>query len=241
MQSLDTFLFDLDGTLLSMPSQEKFLEVYFGALKKKLAPYGNINILTKTVFIGIEAMINNDGTMTNEERFWSTCKNLLGEGSSDMVPVFMDFYQNEFQLSKSATGAVPLAKECVHLLKEKGYNLVLATNPLFPQVATYSRIGWADLSTDDFIHITTYENSTFCKPNLKYYEEILRIVHKRPDQCIMVGNDVKEDMCVKALGMDTFLLKDNIINREEADISEYKQGGFEELLTFIKGIKNLRA
>jgi len=41
----------------------------------------------------------------------------------------------------------------------------LATNPLFPQEATYSRIRWAGLSPSDFEHCTTYENASFCSLN----------------------------------------------------------------------------
>jgi FMN phosphatase YigB (HAD superfamily) len=236
MHTIDTFLFDLDGTLLPMPSQEQFIDVYANTLKEKLSPYGDTKILTNAVLSGIKAMIDNDGSMTNEKRFWSVFCKISGKKDRDLLPVFLDYYKNEFQLARSATSVNPLAKECIGLLKEKGYCLVLATNPLFPKVATYSRIRWANLSANDFIHITTYENSSFCKPNLSYYEEILRMINKSPDQCIMVGNDVKEDMCANSLGMDTFLLKDNIINKEEADITRYKQGGFKELLEFIKNL-----
>jgi FMN phosphatase YigB (HAD superfamily) len=106
-------------------------------------------------------------------------------------------------------------------------------------VATQARINWADLSADDFMHITTYENATFCKPNLDYYTEILNMIQKTSSECIMVGNDVTEDMCTSALGMDTYLLKDCIINKEDTDISGYKQGGFVDLLEFIKELPKL--
>jgi hypothetical protein len=50
----------------------------------------------------------------------------------------------------------------------------------------------------------------------------------------MVGNDVGEDMIAKQIGMQVFLLTDYIINKENADISEYPCGSFSELLEFIK-------
>ena len=64
----------------------------------------------------------------------------------------------------------------------------------------------------DFIHITSYENSSFCKPNLEYYEEILEVIGKRPEQCIMIGNDVSDDMVSSKLGMETFLITNHIVN-----------------------------
>ncbi|WFR57287.1 HAD family hydrolase [Anaerocolumna sp. AGMB13025] len=238
---MNTFIFDLDGTLLPMPSQELFLDSYFKALAVKLIPYGlDVEKLTKAVWTGTYAMINNDGTRTNEQRFWDTFSNILGEDMRDMEPIFDEFYKNEFNLAKTTTSSNPLAMDCVRLLKEKGYTVVLATNPIFPQVATHTRIGWAGLEVKDFAHITTYENSSYCKPNLDYYKEILSVLQKTPEECIMIGNDVKEDMCAKTLGMEAFLLMDCLINKEEADIAAYKQGDFYELLELIKGLPDLR-
>lgn len=239
---MNTFIFDLDGTLLPMPSQELFLEAYFKALSEKLIPYGlDIQKLTKAVWTGTYAMIQNDGTMTNEQRFWDTFSRILGEEVRKLEPVFEDFYMNEFHTARNTTSSNPIAGECIRLLNNKGYTVILATNPIFPQIATHSRIGWADLKVDDFKYITTYENSTYCKPNLDYYREILNIIDKAPNECIMVGNDVTEDMCSAALGMNTFLLKDCMINKEEADITGYNQGGFKELLTLVKNLPDINA
>ena len=68
---------------------------------------------------------------------------------------FDAFYRNEFAAAKKATVCHPVAARCVHLLREKGYRVALATNPLFPQAATWVRIEWAGLSPSDFALITT--------------------------------------------------------------------------------------
>ena len=47
----------------------------------------------------------------------------------------------------------------MHAVKELGLRAVLATNPIFPAVATRSRIRWAGLEPEDFELCTTYENS----------------------------------------------------------------------------------
>ena len=49
----------------------------------------------------------------------------------------------------------------------------------------------------------------------------------------MVGNDVGEDMITKQLGMKVFLLTDCLINKQNADISQYPNGGFPELADFL--------
>lgn len=232
---MKTILFDLDGTLLPMKDQELFLQTYFGALAKKLIPYGfDGQELIQAVWEGSKAMIMNDGTMTNEERFWITFCKQMGEDVRRLEPVFEEFYLNEFAAAKSTTSTNPLAKACIELSKKKGYGLVLATNPLFPRVATHARIRWAGLEPEDFDLITTYENSSYCKPNLKYYQSILDQMKSDPKDCMMVGNDVGEDMCTFRLGMKTYLLTDCLIHNGATDILDMAQGDFNQLLEYIK-------
>ena len=114
--------------------------------------------------------------------------------------------------------------------------MVLATNPLCPAIATQSRARWAGLTPEDFALITTYENSAFCKPNPDYYREILGKLNLKPEECLMVGNDVQEDMVARMLGMEVFLLTDCIINRDGTDISRFPNGGFDDLLAFLRSV-----
>ncbi|CRZ34181.1 phosphoglycolate phosphatase-like HAD superfamily hydrolase [Herbinix hemicellulosilytica] len=236
---MDTFLFDLDGTLLPM-DQDKFVDVYFNGLAKKIAPYGiDPKKLIATVWEGTKAMINNDGAMSNCNRFWDTAGKIFGGSIDEYEKIFNDYYENEFQMLKEVTYPSPTVKECIRVLKDKGYKIVLATNPLFPKIATYSRINWAGLKPDDFEWITTYENSSYCKPNVKYYEEILHNLNLVPGQCIMIGNDVSDDMSAELIGMDTYLVTDCLINTQNKDISHYKKGTLEDLLDFIKDLPSI--
>lgn len=237
---MNTVIFDLDGTLLLMPDQEQFVMTYFKAMAMKLKPYGYPEEdLINGILAGTKAMIDNDGSINNRDMFWKTFKAIFGDDAIKLESVMIDFYNNEFAVAKKTTSQEPLAKDIIQTLKDKGYQLVLGTNPLFPSVATHNRVKWAGLSPHDFIHITTYENSSYCKPKLEYYKEILSSIGKEAEECIMVGNDVGEDMVVRHLGMDTFLLKNCLINRNDEDISEYKQGYFKELLDFVNSLEPL--
>lgn len=117
-----------------------------------------------------------------------------------------------------------------------GLRTALATNPIFPAMATERRIAWAGLSTSDFELYTTYENSRFCKPNPDYYRDVMQTLGVSPEECLMVGNDVGEDMIAEKLGCRVFLLTDNLINPKNVDISVYPHGSYEDLLTFIKSL-----
>lgn len=231
---ITTILFDLDGTLLPM-DQEEFVKDYSKRLAKKMYPHGyDPGKLIDAIWKGMGYMIKNDGKATNEEVFWNIFSRELGPQVREKEDVFLDFYEHEFQEVAKSCGYNEAAKKTIDILKEKGYRLILATNPVFPPVATHSRIRWAGLEPSDFEYITTYDNSRHCKPNPCYYEDILKMIGCKPQECLMVGNDVTEDMVAEKLGMKVFLLTDCLINREEIDISRCPQGSFGELVEFIE-------
>ena len=231
---LTTVLFDLDGTLLPMDN-DAFTKSYFKLLAAKLAPYGyESKQLVDAVWAGTAAMVKNDGKSSNEEKFWQKFSEIYGEKATTDKPIFDEFYEKEFQKAKSVCGYNPKAAETVRKVKEMGLRTVLATNPIFPHNATESRIRWAGLEPEDFELYTTYENTGFCKPNPDYYKDIIKRIGVNANECLMVGNDVTEDMIAKSIGMKVFLLTDCLINRSGKDISEYSNGDFDCLIDFIK-------
>lgn len=233
---ITTVLFDLDGTLLPM-DQDVFAKDYFGRLAAKMAPQGyNPKKLIETIWQGIRSMIKNDGTKTNEKAFWDTAVSIYGEQIMADKPFFNEFYEMEFDKVKAVCGFHPAAAKIVHHLKQRGFRVILATNPIFPARATQWRIQWAGLTPDDFELYTTYENSCHSKPNLDYYRDILKQLHVNAEECLMVGNDVSEDMIAKQLGMKVFLMTDCLINKHDEDISVYPNGGFEDLSRFLDAL-----
>ena len=54
----------------------------------------------------------------------------------------------------------------------------------------------------------------------------------------MVGNDTRDDMVTRKMGMKVFLRANYLIHREDYDIDIYPNGDFEELLEYIEKIKN---
>lgn len=168
-------LFDLDGTLLPF-NQEDFVKVYFGGLAKTLAPYGyQPKALIDAVYMGTKAMVKNQSDKTNEEVFWDEFARNLGEGVRADEKYFDEYYKTSFDDVKGICGFNEKAAEVVEKIKGMGFRIVLATNPLFPSIATEKRIKWAGLKPEDFEFYTTYENSKRCKPNTEYYLQIVEI------------------------------------------------------------------
>ncbi len=234
MKKIKAVLFDLDGTLLPM-DQDEFTRGYFKLLAKKLLPHGyDPDLLVKAIWHGTAAMVINDGSCTNEEAFWKDFANTYGQKTLADRPLFEEFYAVEFQNAKELCGFTQAALETVTMLKAEEMRLVLATNPIFPAIATESRIRWAGLEPEDFELYTTYENINYCKPNLDYYREILRRLHLSAEDCIMVGNDVREDMVAGQLGMKTFLLTDCMINPDSLPVEQWPHGDFAALQAYLK-------
>ena len=231
---LKTILFDLDGTLLPM-DQDYFLKTYMGKLVAEMATYGyEPRCLMQTIMLGIDAMLKNNGERTNEAAFWDAFINVYGKDAMNDYPKFEAFYVNTFPTVKSVCGYDPMANEVIKDAKERGYRVVLATNPMFPAVATKERIRWAGLDYNDFELVTTYENCTASKPNPTYYLDVIQRVGATPAECLMVGNDVDDDIIpTEALGMQTFLMTRDLINKGCHDISRFHCGNFVDLLSFI--------
>ena len=233
--NIKAVLFDLDGTLLPM-DQDLFIKAYFGGLVKKLAPLGyEPNALIDAIWNGTSAMIKNDGSRTNEAVFWDVFCRKMGLSERNDESVFDEFYKVDFQEIQKVCGFDERAAKIVRSLRKGGIITVLATNPVFPAVATESRMRWAGLCPEDFALYTTFENIGYCKPNPAYYTEITKRLGLLPEECVMVGNDVDDDMVAADLGMQVFLLTDCLINKKNADLSAFPHGDFDALARYLEG------
>ena len=232
--AVSAVLFDLDGTLLPMDLDD-YLGVYFSNLAKKVAPLGyDKREFISALWSATEYMVKNDGSKTNEGVFWRKFAEIYGEKVYDHKSVFDSFYENEYNLAKAVCGYDHQASKTAEYLKYRGMQLVCATNPLFPYTAMRARLSWAGVDENLFALITSYENSHYSKPFAGYYYEILSIINKKPEECVMVGNDVAEDLPAAKTGMHVFLLTNCLINKSGEDISAYPHGGFSELAEYIE-------
>ena len=228
---MQAILFDLDGTLLPMDI-DIFTKGYFGLLTKKAAPYGYTpQALVDGIWTATKAMVQNDGTMSNSDRFWEAFAARFGQRVYDDIPLFDAFYTHEFKEAVCYTQPAPQkAQSAVELAHAAADKVILATNPIFPLVGVETRLTWLGLHITDFDHITSYENSRFCKPNPLYYEALLNEYGLCAKDCLMVGNDVQEDIePASAIGLQTYLLTDCMINRANAAVCGMA-GTFDELL-----------
>ena len=226
--------FDLDGTLLPLDIDE-FCKYYFGMLAKAMTKHGYApDALIRAIKIGTVAMYQNDGSKTNENAFWDEFCSIFGEKARDDEAHFAAFYENDFDRAKNACGFDGAAAPAVYAVMSRGLRVCIATNPLFPEIATRKRLSWAGINPTDVAFYTTYEDHCYCKPSKGYFFEVAKRLGVEPCECLMVGNDVDEDMAAADAGMQVFLLvNDYLLNRTNKDISAYPHGNFEDLLAYI--------
>ncbi len=226
-------LFDLDGTLLNLDIDE-FFPRYFKKLSQKMAHLIEPNYFIDHLLFSTRAMLENtDPQKTNKDVFMETFFAPEGLEVEDFFPLFEEFYAREFPQLNNGYGPVSGTHEALDATLERGFKLVLATNPLFPREAVLERMRWAGIADYPFALISSYEHMHFCKPNLQYYEEILNRLGLFPGETLMVGNDPLEDLIAGKLGIKTFLAEDYLVERKEKLPPDF-QGKLEKVVSIIK-------
>ncbi len=193
--------------------QGRFIKGYIEALAAKVASVTPAQPFINALLEATAAMVRQpEAGRKNEERFWQQFYRRLPLPSGQMELLVDDFYRREFDGLQKTTYASEVAEEAVRAVKEAGRTAVLATNPLFPRLAVEKRLSWAGVAPELFAHITTYESEYYCKPDVRYYKDLLKRLCILPEECLMVGNDVEEDLIAGTIGVQTVLVTDCLIN-----------------------------
>jgi FMN phosphatase YigB (HAD superfamily) len=229
-------LIDLDGTLL-FNSMDKFQPSYFKALGAYLEQIIHPDRMLPALIAGTRKMLaNDDPLVTLESAFDQHFYPALGLEKAHVDARIMEFYEREFPALGSLTHQFPEAIDFVRSKLSAGDRIVVATNPLFPRVATLARLAWAGLPADrfNFDLITTYEFMHFSKPHPEYFAEILAYLGYPDEGVIMIGNDLKEDIHpAGSLGIPGFWLTISEPIQGEAS-PHHPSGDYHDLVTYLE-------
>ncbi len=231
---IKAIFFDLDGTLLPM-EENQFAQAYFSSLSKKMVPYGyDPKQLVDTLLQGTKAMFFNDGSKSNEQVFWQYFETVYGKEKLKDKPIFDAYYAHEFKQMKKVCGDNLLAKKIVRFCREHFQYVILSTNPIFPLVGTLTRMEFVGLRKEDFDWITSYENSSFTKPNPQYFISLLNRFHLKPEEVILFGNNTYEDgQCAMQAHIQCYLVGNYIIEDPHATHA-FKKIKMEEVIPLLQ-------
>ncbi len=204
-----TLLLDLDDTLLSN-DMETFVPAYLQALAGHLQDTVPPEQMLRTLMTAtLQMQENRRPDRTLKQTFDDVFYPALGLSAEAMRPTIERFYREVFPALRSLTAPRPQAVALVEEALRRGYQVVIATNPLFPLTAQEQRVTWAGLDPADFAFVTAYESFHFAKPSPAYYAEILARLGWPEAPAIMVGNDSALDIDpARALGLAAFHVAD---------------------------------
>jgi FMN phosphatase YigB (HAD superfamily) len=202
-----TLLLDLDDTCLGN-SMDTFIPAYLSSLGDHLSAYVQPDNLIPSLLAATQQMLQNkrqDKSLKQvfDEAFYPA----IGIGPEDLQDQIDSFYDQKFPHLKDLTQFRPEAVSLVDQAFERGYTVVIATNPLFPRTAILQRLEWAGLSPEDypFSLIPSYESFYFAKPNPSFFAETLSRLGWPEGPVVMVGDDLNLDIIpAQRMGLSTF-------------------------------------
>lgn len=235
LEGIDTIFIDLDGTLLDI-NEDEFMSIYISEIKK-FFPEIETETFLKYFWEGTsEMMKSDDPNIFVLDAYMDSFVKSSRMDREIVMERFISFYQGSFtQIGK--IGKSNYASEIIEVAKSHNIKIVLATNPLFPEISTIERCRWAGITFDQFLYVTHAENSTVCKPNPRYYNELLERVGSVAGRTLMVGNHYLYDLSAKGVGIKTWLIDKNLLGDEHRGKYDIDYQGSIKIL--VESIQNI--
>lgn len=230
--TIKAVLFDLDGTLLGNDMMDQFLPNYFDRLTAYLGDEVPPQRLVESLLRATDVVVEGRDTRTNEEVFSDTFYPLIGKSRAQLEARIVAFYHEEFPDLRRFTHSKPEARRAVQAAFDLGYDVVIATNPLFPAIAIRQRLEWAGVADFPYRKVTSYENSHYAKPHLGYFREILAEIGCEPEEALVVGDEAM-DMVAGHLGCTTFLIPRLTTQHEVITPPPTYQGSLADLVDIL--------
>jgi len=191
-------LIDLDDTLLVNPTA-RFMQVYMAQLETYAAQRWGLHDLREQLTTAARGLMFNPRDMqrSNITVLLESLNAVTGRAPDELLHLFNTFFASpEFDTVRACSESVSAAPQVIQRLRDAGYAVVIATNPIYVAEAIRQRLKWAGLPDDfsAYSFVTHAENMHFAKPQPAYYAEILGRVGVEPDEALMLGDDERNDI-----------------------------------------------
>jgi HAD superfamily hydrolase (TIGR01549 family) len=234
-----TLLLDLDNTLLQNEMAD-FLPVYLNSLSRNF-PRWSREEFVKHLMAATQVMVRKDlPENTLEQEFDRSFYPALGIEKASMVTDLHRFYGNDFGDLGYLTRRRPEAVDLVQQAFSKNWDVVIATNPIFPKIAIQKRLNWAGFSeSTPFKLITSFEEFHFAKPNPAYYAEILALLGSPDQPAVMIGDSLEDDIIpASRLGISGYLVTDHPVTLPNTLDAPVKQGPLKDVFPWLVNVTN---
>ncbi|MEM9954197.1 MAG: HAD-IA family hydrolase [Chloroflexota bacterium] len=212
-------LLDLDNTLLRNPDHE-FAKAFLDLFEQHFRN-ANYDAPSQKLHSAIQAMGHEQtGQYTNQQ----VLIHQLGGTSSETIALIDQFYAEVFPQLQSCIGSMNGASDLIYRLREMDLAVVIATNPIYPHRAIEARMRWANLPLDEDLYalVTSADNMHFAKPDPAYYAEILARVGVEPDEAIMVGDSLRNDIQpASQVGLHTCHIRETNLAHFSDNMADY--------------------
>ncbi|MGD2156327.1 MAG: DinB family protein [Anaerolineales bacterium] len=232
-----TLLIDLDDTLLGN-DMGTFIPAYLNLLSQHLSSYVDPKQMVPTMLDATQEMFQNlDPDCTLKDVFDAAFYLPLGLDEAALKHEIEGFYADIFPKLRTLTQYRPEAVELIENALSLGYQIGIATNPLFPLTAIRQRLNWAGLPSDDFpfLLIPSYETFHFAKPNPAFFAEFLGWIGWPQDPVVMIGNDRNHDIRgARLLGLPAFWISEREIDPEEGNSIPTASGNLDQVIPWLQ-------
>ena len=228
--SMKTFFFDLDDTLIKL-NWPIFEKAYYSGLGKAYSFLIPKEKVIAYIYQSYLYMIKVNDHRTNKDKFYDKMTELSGVQRDILINEEAKYYSGAYDKLQKITEPMVNMVRGVKVLQEKGYQMLIASQPIFPAMATEKRLAWLGFSPEDFLKVTSFETERSSKPWPEFYQSLLDEFGLDPLDCVMVGNDRKEDMVAVTLGMEGILITDELIDSDDSFIC--REMTSERFLTYV--------
>lgn len=211
MAMIKAVLLDLDNTLLFNPDST-FAANYLALADDYFNRCWGYAEISKVILKTIRAMTSpHTPDKTNSMIALEIIAEAVGRDIAEVYTTFDDFYRDCYPtLHQYTTALGAVAPHLITKLQAEGYAVVIATNPIYPAEAIRQRLQWAGIPDDfkAYTLVTHAQNMHVAKPDPAYYAEIVARVGIEPDEALMVGDSLKNDMTPAAqVGLHTYRIE----------------------------------
>lgn len=230
LKKLEALLMDLDGTLLDI-EVSFFLGTMVDSMIEHFRDLVPPDLFRDGLVGGIDEIMSGprpEGE-SNEMGFYRAFARITGLDGKTANDVFSSYYEEVFPRFERFGSRIDGADRFIEMAAKNGYRLVLATNPIFPRASVLERMRWGNLSPDQFEIITDMETTRSCKPQREYFEDLSAALGVPPERCLMVGNDVEQDLAAGGVGMKTYLVEGRVIQRGSGRVFSDWKGDLQQL------------